>query len=155
MEENSGLIMETSSTISLPNICVFRVMQYGGEFYRDQDTCFPIMTQNNFRHIPRQTIRLNWKSKGKKEVWEPKIDLKCFFFFFSFIFISWRLITLQYCIGFCHTLTWISHGFTCIPHPDPPSHLPLRLIPLDLPSAPGLSTCLMHPTWAGDLFHPR
>ena len=40
------------------------------------------------------------------------------FFFFSFIFISWRLITLQYCSGFCHTLTWISHGFTCIPHPS-------------------------------------
>ena len=44
-----------------------------------------------------------------------------FFFFFSFIFISWRLITLQYCSGFCHTLTWISHGFTCVPHPDLPS----------------------------------
>ena len=28
-----------------------------------------------------------------------------FIFFFSFIFISWRLITLQYCSGFCHTLT--------------------------------------------------
>ena len=25
--------------------------------------------------------------------------------FFSFIFISWRQITLQYCSGFCHTLT--------------------------------------------------
>ena len=24
--------------------------------------------------------------------------------FFPFIFISWRLITLQYCSGFCHTL---------------------------------------------------
>ena len=35
------------------------------------------------------------------------------FFFFSFIFISWRLITLQYCSGFCHTLTWISLRFTC------------------------------------------
>ena len=46
---------------------------------------------------------------------------KCSFsFFFMFIFISWRLITLQYCSGFCHTLTWISHGFTCITHPDPP-----------------------------------
>ena len=42
------------------------------------------------------------------------------FLFFPFIFISWSLITLQYCSGFCHTLTWISHGFTCIPHPDPP-----------------------------------
>ena len=78
-----------------------------------------------------------------------------FFFFFSFIFISWRLITLQYYSGFFHTLTLIIHGFTCIPHPDPPSHLPLDPIPLALPSAPGLSTCLMHPTWAGDLFHPR
>ena len=78
-----------------------------------------------------------------------------YLFFYSFIFISWKLITLQYCSGFCHTLTWISHGFTCIPHPNPPSHLPLYLIPLGLPSAPGPSTCFMHPTWAGDLFHHR
>ena len=61
------------------------------------------------------------------------------FFFFPFIFISWRLITLQYCSGFCHTLTWISHGFTCIPHPDPPSHLPLHPIPLVFP---------VHQPWA-------
>ena len=65
------------------------------------------------------------------------------FFFFPFIFISWRPITLQYCSGFCHTLTWISHGFTCVPHPDPPSHLPPHPIPLGLPSAPALSTCLV------------
>ena len=75
--------------------------------------------------------------------------------FLKFIFISCRLITLQYCIGFCHTLTWISHGFTCVPHSNLPSHLPLHPIPLGLPSAPGQSTCLMHPTWAGDLFLPR
>ena len=41
-------------------------------------------------------------------------------FFFSFL----------YCSGFCHILTWISHGFICSPHPDPPSHLPLYPIPL-------------------------
>ena len=76
------------------------------------------------------------------------------FSFFLFIFISCKLITLQYCSVFCLTLTWISHGFTCIPHPNPPSHLPLHLIPLGLPSAPGLSTCLIHPAWTGDLFHP-
>ena len=28
-------------------------------------------------------------------------------FFFFFFFISWRLITLQYFSGFCHTLKWI------------------------------------------------
>ena len=39
---------------------------------------------------------------------------------FSFIFISWRQITFKYCSGFSHTLTWISHGFTCIPITTPP-----------------------------------
>ena len=86
--------------------------------------------------------------------WKPAASrLTLFFgFFFSFIFISWRLISLQYCSGFCHTLTWISRGFICVPHPEPPSRLPLHPIPPGLPSAPALSTCLMHPTWAGDLF---
>ena len=65
--------------------------------------------------------------------------------FFSFIFSSWRLITLQYCSGFCHTLTWISHGFTCVPYPNPPFCLPPHPILLGLPSTPALSTCLMHP----------
>ena len=37
------------------------------------------------------------------------------------------------------------------PHSEPP---PPHTIPLGHPSAPAPSTCLMHPTWAGDLFHP-
>ena len=32
------------------------------------------------------------------------------FYFFKFIYFYWRLITLQYCGGFCHSLTWIRHG---------------------------------------------
>ena len=49
-----------------------------------------------------------------------QIKLLCHWLsFFLFFFISWRLITLQYCSGFCHTLKWISRGFTCVPHPDP------------------------------------
>ena len=72
------------------------------------------------------------------------VNLFYLFIYFSFISISWRLINLQYCSGFCHTLTWISHGFTCVPHPNPPSRLPPCPIPLHLPSAPALSTCLMH-----------
>ena len=35
------------------------------------------------------------------------------------------------------------------------SHLPPHPIPLGLPSALALSIRLMHPAWAGDLFHPR
>ena len=53
------------------------------------------------RYIPRSGIAVSYGS------------FICSFFF-SFILISWRLITLHYCSGFCHTLTWISHGFTCI-----------------------------------------
>ena len=50
---------------------------------------------------------------------------------------SLSLSLFFYCSGFCHTLKWNSHGFTCVPHPDPPSHLPLHPIPQGLPSAPG------------------
>ena len=41
---------------------------------------------------------------------------------------------------FCHTLTWICHGCTCVPHPEPSSHLPPHLITLGHPSAPAPST---------------
>ena len=107
--------------------------------------------------VPRKFVFLFFSIQIIKNVKNfMYMDVFCLFYFiFSFIFISWRLITLQYCSGFCHTLTWISHGFTCIPHPDLPSQLPLHPIPLGLPSAPGPSTCLLHPAWAGDLFHPR
>ena len=40
---------------------------------------------------------------------------------------------------FCHTSTWIRHRCTCVPHPEPPSLLPLCTIPLGHPSAPALS----------------
>ena len=40
---------------------------------------------------------------------------------------------------FCHTLTWIHQGCTCLPHPESPSHHPPHPIPLGHPSVPGLS----------------
>ena len=73
------------------------------------------------------------------------------FFFFKFIYFNWRLITLQYCSGFCHTLTWISHGCTCVPHPEP-SSLPipsLWVVPVHQPQA----SSIVHQTWTGDSFH--
>ena len=42
-----------------------------------------------------------------------KLFITFFFFALASIYISWRLISLQYCSGLCHTLTWISHVFTC------------------------------------------
>ena len=84
----------------------------------------------------------------------------CFSYWLSNLQSYWQCTMVRFfffffCSGFCHTLKWNSHGFTCVPHPDPHSHLPLLPIPLGLPSAPGPSACLMHPTWAADLFHPR
>ena len=78
-----------------------------------------------------------------------------FSFIYLFIFPSRVVLGLLFIYLLFHTLKWNSHGFTCVPHPDPPSHLPLHPLPLGFPIAPGLSACLMHPTWAGDLFHPR
>ena len=58
---------------------------------------------------------------------------------FSFYF-NWRLITLQYCSGFCHTLTWNRYVCTCVPHPELPHHLTPHPISQSHLSAPALST---------------
>ena len=80
-----------------------------------------------------------------------------FFIFFSLkklIYFNWRLITLQYCGGFYHTLTWISHECTSVPAvPNlPPLSLPipsLWVVPVHQLWVP----CFMHRTWTGHLFH--
>ena len=59
-------------------------------------------------------------------------------YFFSFlVYFNWRLITLQYCSGFCHALTSISHGVHVFPILNPllfPSPFPQGH-----PSEPALS----------------
>ena len=64
-------------------------------------------------------------------------------FFCKLIYFNWRLITLQHCSGFCHTFTWISHGCTCVPHPEPPSNLSPHPIPQGCPNAPKRILCLL------------
>ena len=61
-----------------------------------------------------------------------------FFFKFMYLFLEANCFTILY--WFSHTLTWICHGCTCVPHPEPSSHLPPHPIPLGHPSAPALST---------------
>ena len=64
-----------------------------------------------------------------------------------------EVMTSPYCGGFCHTSPWISHGWPCVPHPEPP--------PISLPT-PSLWVvpehrlwvpCLRHQTCPGHLFH--
>ena len=58
-----------------------------------------------------------------------------FFFFFNFFF----YFTILYWFG--HTSTCICHGCTHVPHPEPPSRLPVHQ-----PQA----SCILHQTWTGD-----
>ena len=62
-----------------------------------------------------------------------------FCLFVCFLINLFFYFTLQYC-WFCHTLTWIHHECTCVPHPEPRSHLLPHPIPLGHPSAPAPST---------------
>ena len=65
------------------------------------------------------------------------------FSFFSFlilflIFIS-TLFYFTILYWFCHTLTWIHHGCTCVPKHEPPSQLPPHNISLGHHRAPAPS----------------
>ena len=62
--------------------------------------------------------------------------LDIYFFFFLFIIIIFYFTILYW---FCHTLTLIHHGYTCVPHPEPLSHFLPHPIPLGHPSAPAPS----------------
>ena len=101
--------------------------------------CF-LQEQITFNEVRRDSNQiselLHWPKK-RVSIYRHICGNLLFFFFNLF---NWRLITLQYCSGFCHTLMWISHGCTCFPHPEPPSLLPPHFIPQGHPSAPALST---------------
>ena len=80
----------------------------------------------------------NWTELNVNNMFCTGLTQKTFTFLKTrglFFFFNWRLITLKYCDVFCHIFTWIRHGCTCIPHPDPP-------LPPPSPSHPsGSSQC--------------
>ena len=58
----------------------------------------------------------------------------------SLFFSDFILFYFTILYWFCHTSTWIRHGCTRVPNPEPPFHLPLHTISLGHPSAPAPSS---------------
>ena len=75
------------------------------------------------------------------------------FFKYKFIYFNWRLITLQYCIGFAIYQHESTTGIHVLPILNPPpSSFPLWslwVVPAHQPQA----SSIVHWTWTGDSFH--
>ena len=61
----------------------------------------------------------------------------CVFFLKNLFIFNWKIIALQYCVGFCHTSTWISQRYTHVPSLF---YLPSASYPSRLLQSPGLSS---------------
>ena len=74
---------------------------------------------------------INWPSSLILEVEDFFFPLSYLSWYFIFI---WRIIALQYRVGFCYTTTWISHTYTytlsLLSFAPDPSHPPTHLIPV-------------------------
>ena len=79
------------------------------QFSIDDWSAVPTASPLSMEEQPLSDLKLILSTDSSTESGN-KIDGKqaistSFFFFFPFISTSWRPITLQYCSGFCHTLT--------------------------------------------------
>ena len=70
------------------------------------------------------SVKVKWKQKSfisKRHFFHI-----LFYYYFYFTILYW----------FCHSSTWIHHGCTWVPNPEPPSHLLPHTISLGHPSVP-------------------
>ena len=52
--------------------------------------------------------------RGSKELDRTEMTDHSIFFLFNLLIFNWRIIALQYCIGFYQTSTWISYRFNIL-----------------------------------------
>ena len=92
------------------------------------------------KNQPANAGNMVW-SVGQADPLKKGMAIPVFFFLLKkIVYFNWRLIILQYCDGFCHTSTWISHRCTCVPASW--NYLPPHPIPVGCPRALALSTLL-------------
>ena len=86
--------------------------------------------------------RVSWLNRQYLLFFFSFLHYQWFIYFFKIFIFTLFYFTILY--WFCHTLTWIRHGYTWIPNPEPASHLPCHIISLDHPHAPAPS--ILYPT---------
>ena len=91
--------------------------------------------------------------EGRKNIVGYFSIFSFFFFKYKFIYFNWRLITLQYCIGFAIHQHKSVTGIHVFPIPNPPPS------PLSVPSFwvvpvhQHQASSIVHQTWTGASFH--
>ena len=120
-------IAKKINTGSLMTLLVFCLISLSSEMLR-------YMTSTEMEHL---TFFPQWHAvQGAHCTWLERCFMQNtklssilgIFFFFFFNFILFFNFTILY--WFCHISTWICHRYTCVPHPEPSSHLPPSTISL-------------------------